>query len=168
MRCFGRSLTVRHVVAAISWHRRKCLFLVCIVAVPPTVRPTIHHAKEQHRAGPGAVVRFKKIYLYRGVTGAGKRPPSSNKKFCFCTWTGGASPVQPVHGSPAGRLQGERRPINFLLLLFSCGKVANHAGVVRNVTNCQMFQLGVTIFKNHLTLCQIKCILYNVRGNSAT
>lgn len=46
--------------------------------------------------------------------------------------------------------------------------VANRAGVIRNVTLCQMFQLGVTIFKNHLTLCQIKCILYNVRGNYAT
>lgn len=37
--------------------------------------------------------------------------------------------------------------------------MANRAGVVRNVTLCQMFQIGVTIFKNHLTLCQIKCIL---------
>ena len=145
------------------------MFITCfIVAVPPTVRPTIYHATERHRAGPVAVVRFKKIYPYRGVTGAGTRPPSSNKKFCFCTWTGGASPVQSVQGSHAGRLQGEHRPINFLLLLLSFGKVANHAGVVRKVTLCQMFQIGVTIFKKHLTLCQRKCVLYNVRGNSAT
>lgn len=109
-----------------------------------------------------------KIYLYRGVTGAGARPPSSTKKFCLCTWTGGASPVQPVQGSHAGRLQGERRPINFFVLLFSYGKVVHISGVVRNVTPCQMFQLGVTIFENHLTLCQIKCILYNIRGNYAT
>lgn len=88
----------------------------------------------------------KKFIHTGGVTGAGTRPPSSNKKFCFCTWTGGASPVQSVQGSHAGRLQGEHRPINFLLLLLSCGKVANHAGVVRNITLCQMFQIGVTIF----------------------
>jgi len=89
---------------------------------------------------------FQKIYLYRGVTGAGSRPPSSTKKFWFWTWTGGASPVQSVQGSHAGRLQGERRPINFFVLLLSCGRVANHAGLVRNVTPCQMFQLGTTIF----------------------
>lgn len=71
---------------------------------------------------------YPKIYVYRGVTGAGARPPSSNKKFCFCTWTGGASPVQPVQGSHAGRLQGERCLINFLLLLFSCGRGGHQCG----------------------------------------
>ena len=78
---FGRSLTVRHVVAAISWHRRKYSFLVCIVAVPPTVRPTIHHATERHRAGPGAVVRFKKYIYTGGSRGPVQGPRQAIKNF---------------------------------------------------------------------------------------
>lgn len=67
-----------------------CLY--CGVAAHGAAHDEPRYGKAPGRTGGRGPVQ-KKIYLYRGVTGAGSRPPSSNKKFCFCTWTGGASPV---------------------------------------------------------------------------